>query len=93
MTEATTSTSDGSAADRSASPHRIPALPTVGATTPVHPTPLDRAVRLAVGALGHLPEPVLRAVAGAPVVRDDQHLETEVQAGLRMLSALPEESF
>lgn len=53
----------------------------------------ERAVRTAVRALGALPEPLQRLIAGKPVDIDGQRLYTEVQMALRLLNALPGSSF
>lgn len=69
------------------------AAPCVGATEPVRPTVSDRLTRLGVTALGLLPPPVLRRLAGRPVIIDGQTLEPEVQVALKVLGAVPGESF
>lgn len=67
--------------------------PVVGATAPPTPTLLERLTRLGVTVLGTLPNAVLTRLAGTPTEIDGQRLEPEVQAALRILDALPEESF
>lgn len=59
----------------SAGPVGAPAEVVVGATDPVRPSLLDRAVRADVTALGTLPAPVLARLAGEPLVIDGQRLE------------------
>lgn len=48
------------------------------------------ALRGVVRAVGALPEPVQRLIAGKPVEIDGHRLYTEVQMALRLLNALPE---
>lgn len=67
--------------------------PVVGATALPTPTLLERLIRLGVTVLGTLPDAVLTRLAGTPTEIDGQRLEPEVQAALRILNALPEESF
>lgn len=74
-------------------PVRGSAEPVVGATGPVRPGVLDRAVRAGVTALGALPDAVLRRLAGTPTVVDGQRLEPEVQLALSVLHRLPGKTF
>ena len=74
-------------------PVRGTAEPVVGATDPVRPGVLDRAVRAGVTALGALPDAVLRRLAGTPTVIDGQRLEPEVQLALSVLHRLPGKTF
>lgn len=53
----------------------------------------ERATRAVIRTLGSLPEPVQRVLAGKPVEIDGQRLYTEVQMALRLLNALPGNSF
>lgn len=54
------------------------------------PSLTDRLSRGVVRALGALPVSVQRRLAGAPVVRDGNTLEPEVQLALRLINALPD---
>lgn len=53
----------------------------------------ERATRGVIRFLGALPEPAQRLIAGKPVDIDGQRLYTEVQMALRLLNALPGNSF
>ncbi|KZE91559.1 alpha/beta hydrolase [Microbacterium sp. TNHR37B] len=56
-------------------------------------TASERVTRAVIRALGALPEPAQRLIAGKPVVVDGQKLYTEVQMALRLLNALPGSDF
>lgn len=60
---------------------------------PAAPTAAERMLRGVIRALGALPEPAQRLIAGRPVVVDGQRLATEVQMALRLLNALPGADF
>lgn len=53
------------------------------------PAPTDRLLRRAARTLGALPAPVLRALAGRPVVVEGRTLDPAVQLTLRILNATP----
>lgn len=53
----------------------------------------ERLTRAGIRTLGALPEPLQRLIAGKPVEIDGQRLYTEVQMALRLLNAMPGNSF
>ncbi len=57
-----------------------------------HPLP-DRMARRAVRALGRLPRPLKRAIAGKPIVVDGQQLDLDAQVGVRMLNLTVGDTF
>lgn len=56
-------------------------------------TPLMRVTRAVISGLGKLPEPAQRLIAGKPLTLGGNTMFTEVQMALRLLNAMPGESF